>query len=396
MALRLKALCNREILTGSLLFCAAIVGLIWNNSSFHPWYDALLGTEAGMYVGNWMLSKPLLLWINDGLMTIFFLMVGMEIKYELLQGSLVGLERTILPGLAALGGMVVPALLYTAINWHSVENLKGWAIPSATDIAFTMAILAVLGKRVPRELRIFIMALAILDDLGAIIIIAVAYTETLSWASLILASLAISLLILFNRAGVVRLDVYLVVGLFLWMFVLKSGVHATLAGVVLAFAIPLKGHRWERRSPLRNLEFELHPWVVCVIMPVFALANTGIPLESLTLDRVMGTVSMGIVIGLCLGKPLGIYGMTLFAVKMGWGKLPLHVTWYHLLGGAILCGTGFTMSLFIGSLAFEFSGSGIMMNDDRIGILLGSSIAAVSGYIVLRMAPIIAKDAQNG
>jgi Na+:H+ antiporter, NhaA family len=386
LSLRLRAICSRETTSGTLLLSASILGFICSNSFLSPWYEALLETPAGLHVGTWILSKPLLLWINDGLMTIFFLLVGMEIKYELLQGSLTGFERAMMPGLAALGGMMVPAIIYIIFNWHSAENLKGWAIPSATDIAFTLAVLAVLGSRIPRELRFFIMALAILDDLGAIIIIAIAYTETLSWISLILASLAIAILILLNRAGVARLEVYGVIGIFLWLFVLKSGVHATLSGVVLAFAIPLKGPRWERRSPLRNLEFELHPWVTCLVMPVFALANSGISLDSFTPDRIMGPISMGITFGLFLGKPLGIFGMTWIAVKMGWGRLPANVSWQHLFGGAILCGIGFTMSLFIGSLAFEYGGEGITMND-RIGILFGSSLSAIVGYLVLRAIP---------
>ncbi len=383
MALRIRALCSSEVFSGSLLLFAAVLGLLWSNSPLAYIYEALLGTQAGIHIGDWSLSKPLLLWINDGLMTIFFLMIGLEIKYELMQGSLVGRNHAFLPALAALGGMAVPALIYVIINWPSAENLKGWAIPSATDIAFTLAVLTMLGKRVPRELRFFIMALAIIDDLGAIMIIALAYTETLSWTSMILASIAILLLFICNQAGIVRIEVYGILGMFLWVFVLKSGVHATLAGVVLAFAIPLKGQRWERRSPLRNLEFELHPWVVCVIMPIFALANTGISFESLTASRIFGTVPMGIAAGLLFGKPLGVFGMTWLAVRMGWGQLPAHVNWRHIFGGAILCGIGFTMSLFIGSLAFEYGGTGITIND-RIGILIGSFLAAVIGYMVLR------------
>lgn len=373
-----------EAASGLLLIAAAVLALVINNSPLSWLYNGLLDTPVVAQVGALKIAKPLLLWINDGLMALFFLLIGLEVKREVLDGQLSKPSQIVLPGAAAIGGMVVPALIYWFLNRDNPPALNGWAIPTATDIAFALGVLALLGKRVPVSLKLFLMTLAIIDDLGAIIIIAIFYSGALSTLSLALAAACIAALIAMNRLGVVKLGPYMIIGLILWVCVLKSGVHATLAGVTLAFCIPLRTRNAEP-SPLLTLEHALHPWVAYGILPLFAFANAGLSLSGVTVDSFTHDVPMGIAVGLLLGKTLGVFGLTWLAVKTGIAALPQGANWGQVLGVAILCGIGFTMSLFVGSLAFE-PGASDYAGMDRMGILTGSILAALIGYAVTAMA----------
>ncbi len=372
-----------EAAGGLLLIAAAALALIINNSPLSWLYNAFLETPVEARIGALHIAKPLLLWINDGLMALFFLVIGLEVKREVLEGHLSKPSQIVLPGAAAIGGMVVPALIYIALNTGNAEALNGWAIPMATDIAFALGVLALLGKRVPVSLKLFLMTLAIIDDLGAIIVIALVYSGELSQLSLILAAVSIIALIAMNRSGVSRLAPYLLVGLVLWVCVLKSGVHATLAGVVLAFCIPLRTS--SKSSPLPTLEHGLHPWVAYGILPLFAFANAGVSLAGVTMESFTHPVPLGIAAGLLLGKTLGVFGLTWLAVKTRMASLPKDANWGHVLGVSILCGIGFTMSLFVGSLAFE-PGVSAYAGEDRMGILTGSILSAIIGYGVMVLA----------
>ncbi len=372
-----------EAAGGLLLIAAAALALIINNSPLSWLYNAFLETPVEARIGALQIAKPLLLWINDGLMALFFLVIGLEVKREVLEGHLSKPSQIVLPGAAAIGGMLVPALIYVALNTGNAEALNGWAIPMATDIAFALGVLALLGKRVPVSLKLFLMTLAIIDDLGAIIVIALVYSGELSQVSLILAAISIVALIAMNRAGVSRLAPYLLVGLVLWVCVLKSGVHVTLAGVVLAFCIPLRTS--SKASPLLTLEHGLHPWVAYGILPLFAFANAGVSLAGVTMDSFTHSVPLGIAAGLLLGKTLGVFGLTWLAVKTRMASLPKEANWGHVLGVSILCGIGFTMSLFVGSLAFE-PGVSAYAGEDRMGILTGSILSAIIGYGVMVIA----------
>ncbi|WP_122522243.1 Na+/H+ antiporter NhaA [Pseudomonas viridiflava] len=372
-----------EAAGGLLLIAAAALALIINNSPLSWLYNAFLETPVEARIGALHIAKPLLLWINDGLMALFFLVIGLEVKREVLEGHLSKPSQIVLPGAAAIGGMVVPALIYVALNTGNAEALNGWAIPMATDIAFALGVLALLGKRVPVSLKLFLMTLAIIDDLGAIIVIALVYSGELSQLSLILAAVSIIALIAMNRSGVSRLAPYLLVGLVLWICVLKSGVHATLAGVVLAFCIPLRTS--SKASPLLTLEHGLHPWVAYGILPLFAFANAGVSLAGVTMESFTHSVPLGIAAGLLLGKTLGVFGLTWLAVKTRMASLPKEANWGHVLGVSILCGIGFTMSLFVGSLAFE-PGVSAYAGEDRMGILTGSILSAIIGYGVMVLA----------
>jgi NhaA family Na+:H+ antiporter len=373
-----------EAAGGLLLIAAAALALLVNNSPLSWLYNGLLEVPVVAEIGALKIAKPLLLWINDGLMALFFLLVGLEVKREVLQGHLSRPSQIVLPGAAAIGGMVIPALVFWALNKGNAAAMSGWAIPMATDIAFALGVLALLGKRVPVSLKLFLMTLAIIDDLGAIIVIALFYSGELSNLSLALAAASILSLIAMNRLGVVKLAPYLLVGLVLWVCVLKSGVHATLAGVVLAFCIPLKTER-NSPSPLQQLEHALHPWVAYAILPLFAFANAGVSLSGVTAESFTHHVPMGIALGLLVGKMVGVFGLTWLAVKTGMAALPTGANWGQVLGVSILCGIGFTMSLFVGSLAFvpgqsEFAGM------DRMGILTGSILAALIGYTITAVA----------
>jgi len=373
-----------EAAGGLLLIAAAALALIVNNSPLSWLYNAFLDVPVVAQIGAIKIAKPLLLWINDGLMALFFLLIGLEVKREVLEGHLSKPSQIVLPGAAAIGGMVIPALIYWALNKDDPTALSGWAIPMATDIAFALGVLALLGKRVPVSLKLFLMTLAIIDDLGAIVVIALFYSGELSNLSLILAAASIVSLIVMNRLGVVKLGPYLLIGLLLWVCVLKSGVHATLAGVVLAFCIPLRT-RNEESSPLLTLEHALHPWIAYGVLPLFAFANAGVSLSGVTLESFTHPVPMGIAAGLLLGKTLGVFGLTWLAIKLGIAALPQGANWGQVLGVSILCGIGFTMSLFVGSLAFDPATSAYA-GVDRMGILTGSILAALIGYGVMVVA----------
>ena len=372
-----------ESASGILLIGAMVLALICANTPLAGLYDLFLQTRVAVEVGALHLGKPLLLWINDGLMAVFFLLVGLEVKREVLDGELSSLPQIALPAVAAVGGMLVPALIYVWFNSADQVALKGWAIPAATDIAFALGILALLGKGVPNSLKLFLLTLAILDDLGAIVIIALLFTSDLSMLSLALAAVAILALIVMNRLGVTRLAPYMVVGVFLWICVLKSGVHATLAGVVLAFAIPLRAHDAHDHSPLRHLEHSLHPWVAFAILPLFAFANAGVSFAGMSVLSLFEPLPMGIAAGLFFGKQFGIAGFSWLAVKLRLASLPAGIRWREFYGMAILCGIGFTMSLFIASLALEGAGDAAATNA-RLGVLLGSFASSVCGYLFLR------------
>ncbi|PAA04544.1 Na+/H+ antiporter NhaA [Pseudomonas fragi] len=366
-----------EAASGLLLIAAAALALIVNNSPLSHYYTAFLDVPVAVQIGALQIAKPSLLWINDGLMALFFLLIGLEVKRELLEGQLSKPSQVVLPGAAAIGGMVVPALIYWFINKDYPDALGGWAIPMATDIAFALGVLALLGKRVPVSLKLFMMTLAIIDDLGAIIVIAVFYSSELSGVSLLLAAACLIALIAMNRMGVIKVAPYMIVGLILWVCVLKSGVHATLAGVTLAFCIPLRTKNSET-SPLMSIEHALHPWVAYAILPLFAFANAGVSLAGVSLHSFVSHVPMGIAAGLLIGKTLGVFGLTWIAIKTGMAALPAGANWGQVFGVAILCGIGFTMSLFVGSLAFVAGSDYVGM--DRMGILTGSILAALIGY----------------
>jgi NhaA family Na+:H+ antiporter len=379
----LKEFFQFEASGGILLLVAAILAMLVVNSPLSGLYDSLLDTPVEVRLGQFEIAKPLLLWINDGLMAIFFFLIGLEIKRELLAGELSEPSRVVLPVLAAIGGMAVPAVIYSVINWGDPVAMKGWAIPSATDIAFALGVLALLGSRVPSSLKLFLMTLAIIDDLGAIIIIAIFYTADLSISSLMVAVAALMVLTLLNRQGVVSLTPYLLVGLVCWAAVLKSGVHATLAGVLVAFFIPYKKLPDEQETQLERLEHDLQPTVAFGILPLFAFANTGISLEGFSSDMFLHPVPLGIAMGLFFGNQIGVLGFSWIAIKSGIASMPTGTNFLQLYGVSLLCGIGFTMSLFISSLAFEQGGAEYLV-DDRLGIISGSILSGIIGYLVLR------------
>lgn len=385
---------QHEAAGGVVLCIAAILALIVANSPLGPAYDHLLHTSVTLGFPPAGLTKSALHWINDGLMAIFFFLVGLEIKRELTVGALKSAKTAALPVIAAGGGMVAPALIYVAINWNDPIALRGWAIPAATDIAFAMGVLAVLGSRVPVALKVFLLALAIIDDLGAILIIAFFYTSHLSLTALGLAASGMFVLFAMNRRHVARIWPYLLVGFFFWLCVLESGVHATLAGVITAFAIPLAAGTPEREGPLERLEHAIGPWVSFAILPIFAFANAGVSLAGLSLADLTATVPLGIALGLLIGKPLGIYTFARAAIRAGLATMPEGASNKQLFGASVLGGIGFTMSLFIGILAFR---DPAMATFVRLGVLSGSLAAAILGYIILLLVttPVPASDHQS-
>ena len=359
---------------GIVLMLAALAALIVANSPLADGYFAILHTKA--------LGLSVELWINDGLMAIFFLMVGLEIKREVLAGGLSTWSERALPGFAAAGGMLMPALIYIAINWGNPQTMSGWAIPAATDIAFALGVLSLLGKRVPASLKVFLAALAILDDLGAVAIIAFFYSSGLNLPMLGAAFATLAVLIVMNRLNVRRLLPYLLLGALLWFFVLQSGVHATLAGVALALCIPLGKPQEEARSPLLFLEEKLHYWVAFAIVPIFGFANAGVSLSGISLSNLVDPVPLGVAFGLFFGKQVGIFLASVIAIRAGLAILPQGSNWIQLYGVALLCGIGFTMSLFIGNLAFP--GNPHLVDEVKIGVLMGSGLAALAGALLLR------------
>lgn len=379
----LRQFLQLESASGLLLMLMAVLALLVANSPLAHIYDALLGLRFEVRLGDWALGKPLLLWINDGLMAVFFLLVGLELKREVLIGQLSSRSKLMLPGMAAIGGMVAPALVYLQVNATDPASMSGWAIPCATDIAFALGVLALLGRRAPLALKLFLLALAVIDDLLAIIVIALFYSSQLSIIHLLLALPCIAGLAWLNRRGVQRLAPYVLIGSLLWLLVLKSGVHATLAGVITAFFIPLR-HASSGDAPLERLEHALHPYVAFGILPVFGFANAGVSLTGLSATDLLAPVPLGIALGLLLGKPLGVLLAVAIARLLKLAELPEGTHWGHMLGVSLLCGIGFTMSLFIASLAFEAGGSHAP-GTDRLGILIGSLLAAGGGYLVLRL-----------
>ena len=373
---------------GLVLMASAALALAVANSSLSTAYFALLKTEIG--------SLSVLHCINDALMAVFFLLVGLEIKREVLDGRLRTWPDRILPGLAALGGMVAPAVVYVAVNRHAPETIRGWAIPAATDIAFALGVLALLGKRVPVSLKVFLTALAIIDDLGAVLIIALFYTAGLSLPMLGGAALTLAILAGLNRAGVSRLAPYLVLGAVLWVFVLKSGVHATVAGVLLALAIPLRpsiGRPDDPASPLHRLEHAIQPWSAYLILPIFGFTNAGVSLAGVGPGLLLEPVTLGVALGLVLGKQAGVFGLVLAAVKLGLAQRPAGAGWAQIYGVSLLCGVGFTMSLFIGLLAFADTPA--LETETKIGVLVGSVVCMLAGALVLLVAPPHRADARE-
>ncbi|WP_409421074.1 Na+/H+ antiporter NhaA [Pseudaeromonas sp. ZJS20] len=372
-----------ESASGIILIVSALLAILLANSPLASLYTGFLDTEVQIRVASLDLHKPLLLWINDGLMAIFFLLVGLEVKREMLEGALSSREQATFPAVAAIGGMLMPAIIYLLFNYDDPITRNGWAIPAATDIAFALGVMALLGNRVPTSLKVFLLALAIIDDLGVILIIALFYTQQLTLSALLVAVVAVALLVWMNRRGEDRISLYLLVGLVLWVAVLKSGVHATLAGVVVGFLIPNKGVR--HASPLQHLEHQLHPWSAYLILPLFAFANAGVSLSGVGFGDLASPLPLGIMLGLFVGKPLGIFLISLLAVWIGLAKLPPGVNFKQIFAVSVLCGIGFTMSMFIASLAFELAGVeyGVF---SRLGILGGSTLAAVVGYVLLRSA----------
>lgn len=369
-----------EAAAGLALIAAAIIAMIVANSPLSGLYAKLLDTEASLGLAPFVLTKNILHWINDGLMAIFFFVVGLEIKREVMIGALANRKSALLPVIAAVGGMIIPAMIYSAITWNDPTALRGWAIPAATDIAFAVGVLAMLGNRVPPSLKIFLLALAIIDDLGAILIIAFFYSGQLSWTSLGLAAIGLLALWGLNRRSVLSVWPYVAIGLFVWLCVLKSGVHATIAGVATALMIPIIGEHGKRTGPLEKLEHALTPWVAFAIVPLFAFANAGVSLAGLTPGHLMSEVPLAIALGLFVGKAVGIYGFAHAAIRAGLSQMPARATHAQLFGVAVLGGIGFTMSLFIGTLAFPDPARAV---DLRIGVLTGSILSAITGYLIL-------------
>ena len=372
---------KHEASGGILLMLSAVLAMVVANSSLFTFYDAFLGAKLSVTLNGEGLAKPLILWINDGLMAIFFFLVGLELKREITEGKLKNPSDIILPGMAAVGGMAMPALVFLYFNIGNDATVGGWAIPAATDIAFALGVLALVGKGLPSSLKVFLLTLAILDDLGAIIIIALFYTSSLKIDYLFLALIPMAGLLWMNLKGQHRMAPMILLGVIMWFFVLKSGVHATLAGVITAFFIPLKD-KWGK-SPLHNLEDALTPYVLYVIIPIFAFANAGVVLSGLSISDMISPLPMGIALGLILGKQIGVFGVTFAMIKLKLARMPQGANWLHVYGVACLAGIGFTMSLFIGGLSFA---DPELMNQTRLGVLSGSIVSAILGYTALIVA----------
>ena len=372
-----------ESFGGVLLFIATILAMIVANSPLASLYNAFLDTTVAIQIGSFDINKPLLLWVNDGLMAVFFFLIGLEIKREIVEGELSSISQVVLPGIGALGGIIGPASIYIILNLGDSVALDGWAIPVATDIAFALALLGAFGARVPTSLKVFLLTLAIFDDLGAIVIIAFFYSGDLSITALLIAFSALCIAIVMNRVlEVTNSSAYILLGIVLWVAVLKSGVHATLAGVLIAFCIPMRDE--EGNSPVKELEHNLHGPVAYAILPLFAFANAGLSFSGMSVTDIIHPITAGVMAGLVIGKPLGILVFIGLAVAIGIVKLPKDVSWAQLSGVAFVCGVGFTMSLFIAGLAFEHGGGDVFAGD-RLGIIIGSFVSAVIGFLLLKI-----------
>jgi len=376
---------QQESAGGILIVSAAFLAILLANSPFYSLYKMLIDTPASIKIGALEIAKPLLLWVNDGLMAIFFFLVGIELKREILEGELSNIRKIVLPGLGAVGGMVGPAAIYIILNIDDPIALKGWAIPAATDIAFALGLLSLLGSKVPASLKAFLTSLAIFDDVGAILIIAFFYTSKISFIALIIAAVCILILFLFNKGSVVNKSLYITVGVVMWVAMLKSGVHATLAGIILAMFIPMYSPVDPGRSPLKSMEHDLHSAVTFFILPIFAFCNAGINIGGLGMEQFLHHIPLGIALGLFIGKQLGVFSFCWIGIKLHFAELPKDLSWASLYGTGVLCGIGFTMSLFIASLAFEETGVNLLF-DERLGIILGSLASGILGYSILRMS----------
>lgn len=375
---------KKESSAGLVLIAVTILALILQNSFLTDFYTNFLNVPLRISFGDFGLAKPLLLWVNDGLMAIFFFLIGLEVKREVMEGELSTRSQVILPVIAAIGGMIIPALIFSFFNFGDDFAMTGWAIPTATDIAFALGILSLLGNRVPVSLKIFLMALAIIDDLGAIVIIALFYTHTLSLLSIIIASFCLFVLFMMNKIGIVQKSAYILIGIILWISVLKSGVHATIAGVLLAFTIPLYSFPKDgnRFSMLKEIEHDLHYWVAFFILPLFAFVNAGVDLKDLSSTALLDNVPLGIMLGLFFGKQIGVFGFSFIAIKLGIASLPQGSNFKQLYGISILTGIGFTMSLFVNTLAYN--DTELFFYADKLAILLGSFISGALGYLFLK------------
>jgi len=371
----------REEKSGILLLLFATLALITVNSPLNSLYYDIKYTDVPISLGEFNFTKTISHWVNDGLMAIFFFVIGLELKREILEGELSSFDRMVLPAIAAIGGMVAPAIIYVLININNPENMSGWAIPTATDIAFSLAVLLIIGKNVPLSLKVFLLSLAIIDDLGAVLIIAFFYTAQISGTYLIYSSIVFVLLILINRMGINKMYVYMILGVFLWYFVLKSGVHATIAGVLLATTIPNTSNNGLEHSMLKDLEHKLHNFVGILVLPIFAFFNSDINFADVTLSSVYSPLSLGVILGLLLGKPIGITLFTYVGMKTNLFNLPENVTIKDVFGLSLLCGIGFTMSLFINGLAFT---DPVLIDSSKLGIFIGSMISAIAGYLILK------------
>ncbi|AWY46317.1 Na+/H+ antiporter NhaA [Glaesserella parasuis] len=373
-----------ESASGILLLAFAMLAMLFANTPLKDLYFDFLSMPVSIQIGLFSIHKPLLMWVNDGFMAVFFVLIGLEVKREMMVGAISSYQRAIFPAIGALGGMIVPALVFTLINSDSPEFQQGWAIPMATDIAFALGVLGLLGKRVPFALKIFLLALAIIDDLGAIVVIAIFFSHELSTTALISAVIAITALIIMNRMRVTAICAYMVVGLILWASVLKSGVHATLAGVIIGFCVPLKGKNGE--EPLAHFEHILAPWCSFVILPLFAFSNAGVSLAGMSLSTLFSPLTMGVALGLLVGKTLGVFSFSFLAVKLGIAQLSEGINFKQIFAVSVLCGIGFTMSMFLAGLAFgEDEADGQFISLARLGILIGSGISAVLGYYLLKL-----------
>ena len=380
VAAMLKDFLQKESAGGIVLMIAAALALVIANSPFASSYTGMLDVPVIAGIGGLVIDKSLLLWINDGLMAIFFFLVGLEVKREAITGQLNSWDKASLPVIAAIGGMAIPALIYVAVNWQTPENLGGWAIPAATDIAFALGILSLLGPRVPVALKALLLAVAVIDDIGAIMVIALFYTAEVDTNMVLGAAVTLTVLALVGRSRVASSIPYVLLGIVLWVFVLKSGVHATLAGVAAALCIPMQAGT---EKPLERMEHALHPWVAFLVIPIFGFANAGVSLAGVEFADVVSPLPLGIALGLLVGKQIGIFGFAWAAIKLGWARLPDEVTWRQLHGLSLLAAIGFTMSLFIGNLAFADPAA---IDAVKIGVLSGSIVAALLGYFLLSRA----------